>query len=340
MKSNKSVAIYSIIRNNKRCYELACVKKEDINNNNYNYHLLIYDILLNKITNKKNNAHYDEIYNLRHYYYSSEDKHFLLSSSEKSIRLWNISSNEITIELTINNIYNNYQYYYSFNNSCLLFDYENFFIICGGSNKIKTPIFNKEGKQINTINDSSLENVNYIETAYIENKPYILLSGSTHIESYDFNSKNFNNGSLKKYTPSIVYEDNNSSYSNSYEKKVKESYSCICKLFKNNKMIYLISGQSDGRVLIFDFDSTAEIHSFNVEQYNQSPIYGLCSLNEKYFLVGKNREIHVIDFDNKSIIESYRNIYQDEGIKGIEKINIPEKGELIISYGNIIIFWK
>ena len=102
-------------------------------------------------------------------------------------------------------------------------------------------------------------------------------------------------------------------------------------------MIYLISGQSDGRVLIFDFDSTVEIHSLNVEQ---SSIYGLCSLNEKYFLVGKNGAIHLIDFDNKSIIESNGNIYQERNIQGIEKINIPEKGELIISYSYKIIFWK
>ena len=29
-----------------------------------------------------------------------------------------------------------------------------------------------------------------------------------------------------------------------------------------------------------------------------------------------------------------------KNIQGIEKINIPEKEELIISYGGIIIFWK
>ena len=336
---SKSVAVYSIIRNNKRFYELACGKREYINNN-CNYHILIYDILLNKITNKKSNAHYDDIYNLKHYYYSKENKHFLLSSCNKSIKLWNISSNEITIELTINNNYKDNQYYYCFSYSCLLFDNENFFIVCGGSNKIKTPIFDKDGNQFNTINDSSLERIYYIEAAYIENKPYILLSGNTHIESYDFNSKNFNNGSLKKYTPSIVYENNNSSYSSSKEIKVKESYSCICNLFKNNKMIYLISGQSDGRVLIFDFDSTVEIHSFKADGYGGNPIYGLCPLNEKYFLVGKGQTIQLIDFDNKSIIESYITLYPDTYMYGIEKINIPEKGELIISYSGGIIFWK
>ena len=131
VKSNKSVAIYSIIRNNKRFYELAYARRGEYYNTNgtqYYYNIAIYNILLNNITNKIYQAHYDQINNIKHYYYSSANKHFLLSSSQKSIRLWNISSNAVTNELNIgNNIYNegnlsNHGPYYYCNCSCLLFN--------------------------------------------------------------------------------------------------------------------------------------------------------------------------------------------------------------------------
>ena len=43
---------------------------------------------------------------IKHYYYSYSKKHLLLTSSEdKSIKLWNISSNPISNELIINNCF-------------------------------------------------------------------------------------------------------------------------------------------------------------------------------------------------------------------------------------------
>ena len=318
---SKSLAVYSIIRNNKRFYELACAKRGKYINNTRYYDIVIYDILLNKITNKISDAHYEQIYNIKHYYYSSANKHFLLSSSQKSIGLWNISYNAITKELSIDNNYNdayksnNYPYYYC-NCSCLLFNNENYFIFSGHTNKIKTNIFNKDGQPIETIKDSNLEQVNYIETTYIEDNPYVLLSGQNHTESYDYN-----NGRLEIYKP-----------------KGNESSSYILNLFKQNEIIYLISGQSDGRVVIFNFKTTEEFFSIKTGNRN---IYGLCSLNEKYFLVGDDKEIKVIDFDNKSIIKKYKDKNINKEIKGIEKINIPEIGELIISYSSeVIALWK
>jgi len=320
---NKSLAVYSIIRNNKRFYELACAKRGryDKDRGYYYYHIVIYNILLNNISNKIHEAHFDQINNIKHYYYSSANKHFLLSSNQKSIYLWNISSNAITKELSIDNNYNdcsrgnNYPTYYC-NCSCLLFKNENYVIFSGYSAQNKTSIFNKDGNQIETIKDSNLVNVNYIEATYIENKPYVLLAGNNCVESYDYDS----------------------GYLNTYKPKGKESSSYAANLFKKNEKIYLICGQGDGRVIIFDFISTEEIDSIKIG--NSNTIYGLCSLNEKYYLVGDDKEIKVIDFDDKKIIKKYKDI-SNEQILGIEKIKVPEKGELIISYTeNIIALWK
>ena len=154
----------------------------------------------------------------------------------------------------------------------------------------------------------------YVETIYLNNKSYILLSGRNHTESYDY----YNN-ILRSY------KSNNDKYEH-----------MISNLFNKNNIIYLICGDNGGNIIIFDFFSADEIYSISTG----SSVKALCSLNEKYFLVGNDEgEIKVINFDSKSIIKKY--ICDDCEIYGIEKIKIEEKGEFVISYGgNYIEIWK
>jgi WD40 repeat protein len=124
--SLKSVAVYNIIKNNEILYEIAYPD----NNNGYN--IIIYNILLNNITNKINNAHSNDIHKIKHYYDSLSKNHLLLTSSEdKSIKIWNISSNPISNILKINNCFDGY------NSSpfCMLFNKEDYFVLGGSRNK-------------------------------------------------------------------------------------------------------------------------------------------------------------------------------------------------------------
>ena len=160
---------------------------------------------------------------------------------------------------------------------------------------------------IRSIDKSKLIGSSFIETTYIENKPYILLSGEYHSECYDYN-----NNEIK------IYKSNN-----------KNNPHNIVNLFKNNNKIYLISGDDGGNAITFDFISTNEISSIEVG----GKIYSLCSINEKYILVGNNnKELKAIYFDNKSIIKNYK--LHNRSIKGIEKIKTHEKKEYIITYDN------
>ena len=63
-------------------------------------------------------------------------------------------------------------------------------------------------------------------------------------------------------------------------------------------------------------------------------------MNERYILVGNtNKELKVIDFDNKSIIKNYK--VHNEFVRGIEKIKTHEKKEYIITYDeNEIKLWE
>jgi len=300
----KSVAVYNITRNNEILYEIAYPD----NKNGYN--IIIYIILLNNISNKINNAHSNDIHKIKHYYHSLSKNHLLLTSSEdKCIKIWNISSNPISNILKIDNCFD------GDNQSpfCILFDEEDYFIL-GGSRKKKKQIWNKNGNLIGPIEKSNLNYGRFIETTYINNKPYILLSGYYYSECYDSN-----NNTIKTYK------------SNKYKNR-----NDIINLFKKNETIYLISGDTGGNVIIFDFLTTNEISSISFG----NSVYSLCSLNEKYILVGgSNKELKIIDFDNKSIVKNYS--AHNNYIYGIEKIKIPEKGEYIITYDDTEIkLWK
>lgn len=320
-----TIAVYPIIRNDERLYELACVKKGNI---------VIYNILLNKKTNVIYLPHIKcGINNLKHYYYSSEKKHFLLTSNEYEIKLWNINSDIITNELTItaehnmiknnnnsgysyNNNSNNYvpQYYYFFKCSCLLFDKDSYIILGGTDSEIK--IFN--GKFLPNLSNKQIVGLHYIEAVYVEDKSYILLTGQ-NTQSYDCKDN-----ILNEYKSKNEKDENLVSY-------------CIT-LFNKNNQIYLITSRSDGRVVIFDFKNAEEKGSISVG----GEIYGLCSLNENYFLAGVNNEIKIIDFEKRSIRNYYDLSFGEyDKIKGLEKIKIPNKGEFIISYSqHIITLWK
>ena len=189
----------------------------------------------------------------------------------------------------------------------------------GNSSGYKTKILNKSGNE-KSIYNCGLDKINYIEATYINNIPYVLLSGKYHAESY-----NYDNEKVIKY---LSKENENE----------KEKQCCnIINLFNKNNKLYLISGYSKGLISIFDFKSAVEIASIKI---GNSYIYGLCSFNEKYFLFGDNKEITVINFDDRNKITSFKGL-NDNYIYGIEKIKIYDKGEYIISYSQKqMILWK
>ena len=300
----KSVAVYKIIRNDEIFYEIA------FPDNKNGFNIIIYNLLTNKIINKIDNAHKNKIHKIKHYYYSLAKIHILLSSSsDKSIKLWNISSNPFTNILNIENCFD------GDNQSpfCLMFIKEDYFIL-GGSRKVKKNIWDKKGVLKSSIEKSNINYGRFIETTYIDNKPYVLLSGNYQSESYNF----FDND-IK-----------------TYKSKNKTKEHLIVNLFKKNNTIYLISGDNGGNIIIFDFLSTDEIYTTSIGGI----ILSLCSINEKFILIGNsNNELRVFDFDKKSIIKNYQG--HNSPIIGIEKIKTCEKDEYIITYDyDEIKMWK
>ncbi len=178
----------------------------------------------------------------------------------------------------------------------------------------KKKIWNKNGILIGNIEKSNLNYGRFIETVYIEDKAYILLSGRNHSEClyYDDNI-------IK------IYKNNNNSLEHD-----------IINLFNKNKKIYLIEGCSSGKVNIFDFMTTNLIKEIGLES---SSIFSLCSINEKYIIASCDKNLKVIDIDSYSVVKEYSG--HNNVIYGIEKIKIPKKGEYLISYDSQTIkIWK
>ena len=324
----KSVAVYCIIKNNERLYQMAYCKNK-VNSENYKTaHIIIYNLVLNKIENKIYNAHkYGNIDYLKHYFDSSTKNHILLSSCSNhknkfyEIKLWNISSNPIMKILKIKDC----------RWSCLLFKNEEFFIFgekyekYGNYNSygyFYMSVWNKNGNYIKKINKINCNNqtcyISFIEATYFENKNYILISGNDYDEQTEnsfYSSKcyNYDEDDIKTYK----CDENN--------------YQIFCiNLFKKGNDIYLITGSYE-KINIFEFETTNLIKRI---QLGEKSVNSLCSINEKYIIASNSLKIKIIDMEKYSVVKEYSEYFDDEeyDIMGIEKIKIPEKGEFIITY--------
>ena len=299
----KSVAVYGKIKNNEIFYEVA------FPDNKNGYNIIIFDLMLNKISNQIKNAHSSNIYRIKHYFEPSLKNHLLLSSSnDKSIKVWNISENPITNILSINGCFDGDNY----SPFCLLFKNNNFFVL-GGSRTEKKKKWNQKGIFIGDIQKSNIVYGKFIETTYLENKIYVILSGRFQTECLDYDDD-----TIKTYT-------NN---------KGKENV--IANLFNKKGSLYLITGDMGNNICIYDFKTTDLIKEINIKDGN---INALCSFSEKYLIASSGKTINITDMDNFIVAKTYSG--HNNTIFGIEKIKIPEKGEFIITYdSNSIKIWK
>ena len=318
-----NMAVYTIIRNKKIYYEIA-YPEYYCYGNYFPYNINIYNILTNTVSNRIKTPHYANNYilkDIKHYYHSLSKKHFLLtsavycdsSSNNKqndyyynkyiSIKLWNISSNIISNEVTIEKTLNTKNYNDQILQTCLLFNGNDYSIIY--CSKEGNERFNKKGESNGSIPIIKISDCSYLEAAYIKNEPYLLISGANYSQSYDCSKTK-----ERKYISDCQ----------------RDNIITIINLFNQKNKKFLISGDNKGNVVIFDFfDSKQIIKSI----FLNNNITALCSLNEQYFLVGNgNKELKVFDFETKSIKKTYE--YNDN-IQKIAKLKIPDKGEFIIN---------
>jgi len=321
----KTVAVYCIIKNNKRLYQMAYPAYS--NYNSKYTHIIIYNIISNKIDNLIHCYHDSSIIiKLKHYYNSFTKRHFLLGIQSYVCSIWDITpSNYIQEILYISD--SEFKIY--FYDACLLFKDEKF-LIFGINQSQKIVCYDDKRNSKKSIDNSKISNFNYIESAYIkdedEEKKYVLLSG--------------HDSSGKKYF-SECYDNDTGKIINSYDNNDDKVINCI-NLFKKGNEILLISCTND-KLNIFNF-KTAKLNG-TILIGNQAR--ALCSMSQKYMIASSASELKIIDIEKGSIVPNssfYVHYDGDDGnsyVLGIEKIKIPEKGQYMITYSQYCIkIWK
>ena len=179
-----------------------------------------------------------------------------------------------------------------------------------------------QNRCFNNLNNSKInQNLYFIEATYIEDKKYILMAGYNNdikkdcLECYDYVG-----GTIRDY-------------------EITSYIRCI-NLFKKGDKIYLITC-NENKINVFDFSNTNPIREIQLNK-----VYSLCSINQKYIIATDLVNIKIINMENFSVEQSYSakhyNIKGDDVLRGIKKIKIPEKGELIITFSEkaVIKIWK
>ena len=321
----KTVAVYCIIKNNKRLYQMAYPAYS--NYNSKYTHIIIYDIISNKIDNLIH-CYRDSsiIIKLKHYYNSFTKRHFLLGIQTYVCSIWDITpSNYIQEILYINNNEVKAPFY----NACLLFTDGNF-LLFGGNQSQKIVCYDDKKNRKKSIDNIAISYCNYIEAAYIkdeiEEKKYVLLSGID---------------SSRKIYFSECY-DNDTGKINSYDNNDDKEINCI-NLFKKGNEILLINCTND-KLNIFNFKSAKLKGTILIGNQARA----LCSMSQKYIIASSASKLKIIDIEKGSIVpNSSFYAHYDDGdvgyshVLGIEKIKIPEKGQYIITYSKYCIkIWK
>ena len=320
----KTVAVYCIIKNNKRLYQMAYPAYS--NYNNKYTHIIIYNIISNKIDNLIH-CHRDSsiIIKLKHYYNSFTKRHFLLGIQSNVCSIWDITPSNYIKEI----LYIHYNEVKApFYNACLLFTDENF-LLFGGNQSQKIICYDDKKNRKKSIDNIAISYCNYIEAAYIkdeiEEKKYVLLSGID---------------SSRKIYFSECY-DNDTGKINSYDNNDDKEINCI-NLFKKGNEILLINCTND-KLNIFNFKSAEPKGTILIGNQARA----LCSMSQKYMIASSSSKLKIIDMEKGSIVPNSSFYVHYDGdvdysyVLGIEKIKIPEKGQYIITYSKYCIkIWK
>lgn len=311
------IAVYDIDGN----YELAHATKKPEKS------IQIIDLLNNNIKHTIKSAHSTFINFLKHYYNSASNIHYLISSSEDiSVKLWNINNDYSNI-LSISNTSSTFESF----PLCMIFDNNNAYIASGNKTK-KIKIYDCTGTLIETIR-VDYKSITNLETYYINNKTYILISGQPGIFLYDYTDKS------NKYN--LIANDD------------KDVYHYLAIIQHINNQLIIFDSDGNGYVTLWNFDTGEVLNTIKPGFGKHMGIFSFCIWNDIYLITGgKDRGLKIFDLRTSKQIKvflkahfkgySHKQSSNGVGIKNVIKINIKDKGEFLVTSGDDhkIILWK
>ena len=106
-------------------------------------------------------------------------------------------------------------------------------------------------------------------------------------------------------------------------------------IYDINEIIKIIESSGDGIIRIWNFHNGNLLSKIKTINGN---LYGVCLWNNNNLFVGcSDNTIRLIDLNKGKIIKNYLGHIDD--VVTIKKINHPNYGECLISYGGDIILW-
>ena len=264
--------------------------------------IIFYDINNDKEIKKINNAHDQGIYTIRYYDYNLYDI-ILTSSYNNDIKIWNY--NESLNILTINNIFNNYNYVFS---SALLFDNNSFYIFCVGYTNNYINVYNSSGSLYKNIGNND-EDRRYIEIYEINENKYIISGGNKGINAFNYPS----------FSNYYCFRENNDTKYHNYAKiiKIKNIYN-------------LIDVGNFNKIKIWDFFNKNLIKCITSNSENM--LGGYILINNIYLIIGSlDKEIKVFDINNGIIVKNFNK--HTSSVIGIKAIKDKNNNQYFVSYG-------
>ena len=250
----------------------------------------------NKITSTIKEAHgFTQIIHIRHYLYDKKD--IILSVSSESIRLWKFKTLECFAEIKKNN-YNNLIF------ACLFKDKSQYFIAAAHQLR-NLSIFGMDGKQIKEIQKSvhipeditKEEYNNYVNGLHFmdtyfdkqSSKNYILCCGVGFLKSYDVHQGKL----FKNYIKANYGNNTNNAY-----------YHFV--IYNNGIIVKLITAYSNGKIRIFNFNSSELLSEIKIDNNSNIFFSSLCLWNNNNLIAAnENCSLKLIDIEKEKVIKTF-----------------------------------
>lgn len=271
--------------------------------------LIFYSLDEKKAINIAKKPHDNFITNIHHIYdkKGNQDIIMTVSAENNNIKLWTLKKFKIILD------FKSGKKGKLLSVSFLNFNNNNYIITSNGDldgNEFEPiKIYDFRGKKIMTIKKSNI-NTNFI-TSFYDNETsinYILTGNDGFINSYELNE----NAEPKIFKDSLC----------------QCSHRSVAILY--SEAIYkLMASSDDGIFRIWNFYTGILIKTINA---GNSPLRGICTLNEKYIFVGsKDKTIKLIDI--KEGVVKYNKEGHKNTVLAIKLINLKDYGDCLISQG-------
>ena len=269
------------------------------------YSIECFDLGLDKVIKKIENAHIQTIFSCRHYLDRKGKRDLVITSSyDRSVKVWNIQEDWANI-VKISPAHTAY-YIYSVSILCDENNCKNYVITTAPNEFTKVWDFNAKFLRDFGVNNESTYFINtYYD--YKQEKYYVLNANSVDVKSYDFETGNL----YKSY------------------KGFPQTWHMSALVFEINDIQQLIESDGNGYIRTWNFHTGTPI--LCIMTGSVINLRGICIWNEQYlFSTGSDSQVKLYDLKKGIYVKGF--LGHTTTVCAVDKIVHPNYGECLISH--------